>query len=128
MVEISRSQNPTSTSKWGWGGVGGYFVGAMWSNSFTNRRYVQLVAEHVMTKGIRDQVDEFSFPTSMLLSGEGFFGLQVDALKQGFHELIPSVRVHLLVGAKGGSRGRSQLYSLTTHKFRTLFRYSRLKN
>jgi E3 ubiquitin-protein ligase HUWE1 len=31
--------------------------------------YVQLVAEHVMTKGIRDQVD---------------------ALKQGFHELIPS--------------------------------------
>ncbi len=24
---------------------------------FTNYRYVQLVAEHVMTKGIRDQVD-----------------------------------------------------------------------
>jgi hypothetical protein len=31
--------------------------------------YVQLVAEHVMTKGIREQVDAF---------------------KQGFHELIPS--------------------------------------
>ena len=65
---------------------------------FTNYRYVQLVAEHVMTKGIRDQVDvKLLHRYSHADEVETFFviGSQVDALKQGFHELIPSVRFQL---------------------------------